>query len=135
MNREPKVGVAIIICRNNQVLLVKRKNVHGAGSWSTPGGHLDYGESPEHCAAREAKEEVGLDVENICFRAITNDVFDKPGKHYISIWMEAGSYTGEPSIAADYEVGELGWFPWDSLPKPLFLPLVNFLKGNRYPQF
>jgi len=34
MNRTPKVGVAIIISRNDKVLLIKRKNVHGAGSWS-----------------------------------------------------------------------------------------------------
>ena len=133
MNQIPNVGVAIIITRNNQVLLVKRKNVHGAGSWSTPGGHLDFGESPEFCAAREAKEEVGLDVVNIQFRAITNDVFETYGKHYISIWMDGESLSGEPNISADYEVAELGWFSWDSLPEPLFLPLENLLKGNCYP--
>jgi 8-oxo-dGTP diphosphatase len=133
MNQAPNVGVAIIISRNRKVLLVKRKNVHGAGSWSTPGGHLDFGESPEACAAREAKEEVGLDVINICFRAITNDVFETYGKHYISIWMDGECLHGEPKIAADYEVAELGWFDWDSLPQPLFLPIENLLKGNSYP--
>ena len=133
MNQAPNVGVAIIITRNNQVLLVKRKNVHGAGSWSTPGGHLDFGESPEFCAAREAKEEVGLDVVNIRFRAITNDVFETYEKHYISIWMDGEALSGEPKVSADYEVAELGWFAWDSLPEPLFLPFENLLKGNSYP--
>ncbi len=133
MNQEPKVGVAIIITRNDQVLLVKRKGVHGAGSWSTPGGHLDFGESPEVCAAREAKEEVDLNVVNIRFRAITNDVFESDGKHYISIWMDGESLSGEPKISADYEVAELGWFTWDSLPEPLFLPFEHLLNGNSYP--
>jgi len=133
MKQVPKVGVAILITKNNQVLLIKRKNVHGAGSWSTPGGHLDFGESPEFCAAREAKEEVGLDVVNIHFRAITNDVFETYGKHYISIWMDGEPLSGEPRISADYEVAELGWFAWDSLPRPLFLPFENLLKGNSYP--
>jgi 8-oxo-dGTP diphosphatase len=133
MNQEPKVGVAIIITRNNQVLLVKRKNVHGAGSWSTPGGHLDFGETPESCAAREAKEEVGMDVVNIRFRAITNDFFEMYGKHYISIWMDGECLSGEPIISADYEVAELGWFEWDSLPEPLFLPFENLLRGISYP--
>jgi 8-oxo-dGTP diphosphatase len=133
MNQVPKVGVAIIITRNDQVLLVKRKNVHGAGSWSTPGGHLDFGESPEFCAAREAKEEVGLDVVDIRFRAITNDIFGREEKHYISIWMDGECLSGEPRIAADYEVAELGWFAWASLPEPLFLPFENLLKGNSYP--
>jgi 8-oxo-dGTP diphosphatase len=133
MNQAQNVGLAIIITRNNQVLLVKRKNVHGAGSWSTPGGHLEFGETPEFCAAREVKEEVGLDVGNIRFRAITNDVFEKYGKHYITIWMDGESKSGEANITADYEVAELGWFAWDSLPEPLFLPFENLLKGNSYP--
>ena len=133
MNQAPKIGVAIIITRNDKVLLVKRKGVHGAGSWSTPGGHLDFGESLEVCAARETKEEVDLDVVNIRFRAITNDVFESDGKHYISIWMDGESLSGEPKISADYEVAELGWFTWDSLPEPLFLPFEHLLNGNSYP--
>ena len=81
----PRIGVGIIITRNNQVLLLKRLNVHGAGSWSTPGGHLEYGETPEECAAREVKEETNLDIFNISFKAITNDVFVTENKHYITI--------------------------------------------------
>ena len=76
MSHDPKVGVAIIITKDDQVLLMKRKGVHGTGTWSTPGGHLDFGETPEQCAAREA-EEVGLDVTDIRFRSITNDIFDQ----------------------------------------------------------
>jgi 8-oxo-dGTP diphosphatase len=133
MNQEPKVGVAIIITKNDQVLMMKRKGVHGIGTWSTPGGHLDFGETPEQCAAREAKEEVGLDVVDIRFRAVTNDIFDKTGKHYITIWMEGNSISNEPVIAAEDEVAEIGWFVWDSLPQPLFLSLENLLKENSYP--
>jgi 8-oxo-dGTP diphosphatase len=47
MSRLPRVGVGVIITRDDQVLLLKRKNVHGSGCWSTPGGHLDFGETPE----------------------------------------------------------------------------------------
>src|SRR5262245_38747463 len=132
MNPGPKVGVAIIITKENQVLLMKRKGIHGKGTWSTPGGHLDFGETPEQCAAREAKEEVGLEVVDIRFRAITNDIFDT-GKHYITIWMEGNSISNEPVIAAEDEVVEIGWFAWDSLPGPLFLSFENLLNGNSYP--
>ena len=133
MNPEPRVGVAIIITKNDQVLLMRRKGIHGKGTWSTPGGHLEFGESPEQCAAREAKEEVGLDVVDIRFRAITNDMFDTTGKHYITIWMEGDSISNDPVIAAEDEVAEIGWFAWDSLPQPLFLSLENLLKENSYP--
>ena len=133
MKQEPKVGVAIIITHNDQVLLMKRKGVHGRGTWSTPGGHLDFGETPEHCAAREAKEEVGLDVVDIRFRAVTNDIFESSGKHYITIWMEGNSTSIEPVFAAEDEVAEIGWFAWDALPEPLFLSLENLLEENSYP--
>jgi 8-oxo-dGTP diphosphatase len=132
MNQDPKVGIGIIITKDDQVLLMKRKGPHGKGTWSTPGGHLDFGETPEGCAAREAKEEVGLDVVDMRFRAVTNDLFEATGKHYITIWME-GKSIGEPFIAAEEEVAEIGWFAWDSLPQPLFLTLENLLKANSYP--
>ena len=133
MNREPKVGVAIIITKNDQVLLMKRKGIHEMGTWSTPGGHLEFGETPERCAAREAKEEVGLNVVDIRFRAVTNDVFEETAKHYITIWMEGKTTSNDPTIAVENEVAEIGWFAWDSLPDPLFLSLENLLKANSYP--
>ena len=132
MNQKPQVGTATIIIKDDKVLLMKRKGPHGQGTWSTPGGHLDFGESLEQCAAREAKEEVGLEVVNLRFRAVTNDIFESEGQHYITVWLE-GTPLGEPTIAAEREVEEIGWFAWDSLPQPLFLPLENLVKGNSYP--
>ena len=133
MSQSPKVGVAIIITRNDQVLLMKRKGAHGQGTWSTPGGHLDFGETPEQCAAREAKEEVGIDVVDIRFRAVTNDVFESTGRHYVTLWMEGRSLTETPTIAAENEVEEIGWYGWDALPEPLFLPLENLIHKSSYP--
>lgn len=129
----PRVGVGIIITKGNQILLLRRQNVHGSGSWSTPGGHLDFGESPEACAIREAKEETNVTVTNVRFRAVTNDFFAAEGKHYITLWLE-GDYTGgEPIVNAAYEVVEVGWFAWDALPQPLFLSLQHLLDGHCYP--
>ncbi len=129
----PRVGVGVIITKNQQVLLLRRRNVHGAGTWSTPGGHLDFGESPEQCAVREVKEETGLEIDAVAFRAITNDVFAAEGRHYITIWMEGRYGAGDPILAAPYEASEIGWFPWNALPQPLFLPLQHLLDGNCYP--
>jgi 8-oxo-dGTP diphosphatase len=132
MNQIPQVGTAIVIIKEDKVLLMKRKGPHGQGTWSTPGGHLDFGETPEQGAAREAKEEVGLEVTDVHFRAVTNDVFESEGQHYITIWFE-GKPIGEPTISSEREVEETGWFAWDSLPQPLFLPLENLVKENSYP--
>ena len=132
MSEKPQVGTAIIITKDDKVLLMKRKGSHSPDTWSTPGGHLDFGETLEGCAAREAKEEVGVDVVDVRFRAVTNDVFEETGRHYVTVWME-GKASGDPVIAAEREVEEIGWFDWDALPQPLFLPLENLVKENSYP--
>ena len=132
MSEKPQVGTALIITKDDKVLLMKRKGSHGAGTWSPTGGHVDFGETLEGCAAREAKEEFGIEVVDIRFRCVTNDVFESEGKHYVTIWLE-GKPIGEPFIAAEKEVADIGWFAWDALPQPLFLPLENLIQKNSYP--
>jgi 8-oxo-dGTP diphosphatase len=133
LQQRPHVGVSVLIRRQGDVLLLLRKGAHGAGTWAPPGGHLEYGETPEECARREVKEEVGVEVEDVSFRAVTNDVFAEPGKHYITLWMEASLAAGEPCVEASDEVAAVGWFSPDALPSPLFLPVLNLLAGRSYP--
>ena len=59
------------------------------GTYALPGGHLDFGESFEQCAAREVKEETGLNVQDVRFLTATNTVFGDAGKHYVTIFMTA----------------------------------------------
>ena len=132
MNAYPQIGVGVIIAKGDAVLLVRRKTVHGAGSWSAPGG-LDFGESLEQCAAREVMEETGIEITEIHFRAVTNDFFVPEDKHYITLWMEAEYLKGQPIVAAPYEISDFGWFSLNELPTPLFLPLQNLLAGRCYP--
>jgi 8-oxo-dGTP diphosphatase len=130
---EPKVGVGCILTRGGQVLLIRRKNVHGAGSWSTPGGHLEFGETPEQCAIRETQEEVGVTVSGVRFLALTNDVFTAAGRHYLTVWMQAEAFQGEPVVTAAYEADAMGWFDWTALPAPLFISFENLVRGSSYP--
>jgi 8-oxo-dGTP diphosphatase len=128
--QRPQVGVGVIISKDRQVLLIRRRSAHGEGTWSTPGGHLEYGESLQQCAIREAWEETGVTITNPVFRAITNDVFEKEQRHYLTIWMEGTYVSGEPAIQSPREASEVGWFPWDALPEPLFLPFEHLLTGQ-----
>ncbi|GCE07424.1 nucleotide triphosphate diphosphatase NUDT15 [Dictyobacter aurantiacus] len=133
MLNRPAVGVGVIIQNGDRVLLMKRRNSHGDGTWSMPGGHLEYGESPQECAIREAQEEVGVLIANPIFRTITNDIFEQEGKHYVTIWMEATYVSGEARVNSAREMSEVGWFTWNDLPTPRFLPLQHLLAQGYLP--
>ncbi len=75
MMQHAAVGIGIVIRRvDGKILLLQRKGSHGEGSWSVPGGHIDYGESLEHCAVREVREEVCIEVGSPHLIGISNDV-------------------------------------------------------------
>lgn len=130
-NKNVRVGVGVIVSKNNKILMIKRINSHGAGTWSTPGGHLDFGEDPVQCAIRECKEETDIDITNVKFKCITNDIFDE-GKHYITVWMQADYLSGKAKVNALNELNEIGWYEWESLPLPLFQSMINLTNGDYY---
>jgi len=138
MNMEherPKVGIGVIVLKDGKVLLGKRKSPLGVGTWSLPGGHLEYGESFEETACREAEEETGLnDLTNIVLVAVCNNIMSE--SHYVTIGMLAESETGEPKAMEPEKCDEWSWFDPEDLPSPLFEPsrknLESWRKGAFY---
>ena len=128
MNNQVRVGVAAVIFREGRILLGERIGSHGANTWATPGGHLELGESIEECAQRETLEETGLEVGAFRKLGFTNDIFEKEGKHYVTLYVVATSTSGEPQVMEPHQCKQWQWFDLDELPEPLFLPLVNLLK-------
>ncbi|OGF29795.1 DNA mismatch repair protein MutT [Candidatus Falkowbacteria bacterium RIFOXYD2_FULL_35_9] len=135
MPERPKVGVGVCIIKDNKVLLGKRKSAHGQRAWCFPGGHLEYGESWKDCAIRETLEEAGINIKNIQFSAVTNDIYTDEEKHYITIIMQADYDSGEVKIMEPDKCEIWQWFEWDEdkLPQPLFLPQQNLLKQQFNP--
>lgn len=128
-NERPKVGLGIYIFNSdNKLLLLKRQGSHGAGTWTAPGGHLEYGQSFLDCARMEAMEESGLRINEIEVLGVTNDIFESEGKHYITVHCLALSWEGEAKIMEKEKCLDMGWFSLDELPEPLFLSDINFFK-------
>lgn len=130
---------------NPRFLIGKRINAHGAGSWATPGGHLEFGETPEICAAREVLEETGLKVTNVRFLTATNDIMQADNKHYITLFMVCVRENDgeEPKVLEPDNCEAWEWASWEDLlkwvkqeaeaqsgvvEKKLFTPFLNLIR-------
>lgn len=131
MPPQVRVGVGVFIWKGGKFLMGKRRGSHGHDTWSVPGGHLEFGETIEACAKREAMEETGLSVTNVRFLALTEDKFKTDNKHYITIWVETDWQSGEPTITEPDKWVDQQWLNFQSLPEPLFEPCWQNLRKNR----
>ena len=129
--QRPLVGVAVIVIKDGKVLLGKRKNAHGAGTWQFPGGHLEFGESIEQCARREVMEETRLKLRRIRMGPYTNDVFEAEGTHYITLYVLANYDSGDLTLNEPHKCERWEWVAWPPpADKVLFLPIRNLLKQS-----
>jgi 8-oxo-dGTP diphosphatase len=133
MEKTPKIGVGVIIRKDNKVLLGQRKNAHGTGTWCPPGGHLEFMETIADCARRETDEESGLVITNIQNPVFTEDFFKEEDKHYITMLVTTDWGSGEPELREPHKCEEWKWFAWDELPTPLFLPMQNHIDAGYNP--
>jgi ADP-ribose pyrophosphatase YjhB (NUDIX family) len=96
-NPFPTVDI-IIELKEKGIVLIQRKNP--PLGWALPGGFIDYGESAEEAAVREAKEETGLDVELRGLVGVYSDPKRDPRFHTLSVVFKAEAF-GEPHACDD----------------------------------
>jgi len=134
LRKQPRVGVSLIVTNDDgHVLMGRRKGSHGAGSWSFPGGHLEHGEGIHECAIREMEEETGVTPYYVAETGqVTNDIFEREGLHYITIFVLASIRAERtPRVMEPEKCEEWKWVPWDDMPRDLFLPIRN-LRATGY---
>ncbi len=122
-----RVGLGVFVIKNGQFLLLQRKGAHGEGTWSVPGGHIEFGETFEDTAKREVEEETGITINNIRFAAVTNDYFKDEVKHYVTVWVLSDWAAGKVQNKEPEKCTGYGWYAFNQLPKPLFLPMQQLL--------
>jgi ADP-ribose pyrophosphatase YjhB (NUDIX family) len=112
--KNPFPTVDIIIETEGGIVLIQRKNP--PYGWALPGGFVDYGESLEKAAVREAKEETSLDIELVSQLGAYSDPARDPRFHTISVVFTAKAEG--PAHASDDAV-DIGIFTRDTLPDVL----------------
>ncbi len=124
----PKVGVSVLIYNDDKILIGLRKAKHAHHYWGLPGGHLEGGESFEHCALRETEEETGIALTGTTLLTVRNTIFFNEDKHYAVIFMVAKLPYGQVPTTMEPEKCEkwIWWNPKDNPPGPL-LPGLQML--------
>ncbi len=113
--RNPLLAVDIIIeMPGDGVVLIERKNP--PFGWAFPGGFVDYGESLETAAIREAREETGLDLENLVQFHAYSDPERDPRAHTVSVVFTA---VGKGVPKAGDDAKNLRTFSLNRLPENL----------------
>lgn len=116
-----KVGVAVVIFdADHNILLGKRTNVLGDGTWGLPGGHQKLGESLFECAKREVKEEVAIDLNKIELLEVAELVETGLDYQLVEIGYSSNSWEGILELKEHKYCSEWKFFNIKQLPKELF---------------
>jgi 8-oxo-dGTP diphosphatase len=122
--RNPLLSVDIIIrVAGMGVVLIERKNP--PSGWALPGGFVDYGESLEAAARREAREETGLELEGLKQFGAYSEPDRDPRHHTVTVVFTA---TGKGVPQAADDAANLRVFPLDELPKKLAFDHAKILR-------
>ena len=139
MSEKKRVGAGfgVMLLRDNKVLLGRRhvdpekadSLLHGAGTWTMPGGKFEFGESFEDGARRELMEETGIILEKVKVICVNNNKVDDA--HFVTVGFFSEYFDGEPRVMEPDEITEWHWFDLDNLPTPLFFPSERILENYK----
>lgn len=120
-------GCGVILINNKgQILMGKRSDnpltadseMHEEGTWSLPGGNIEYGETFYEAGRREVKEETNIDVKTLDVFCVQTDM--NQFAHYVSVGMMSKDFTGEAIVMEPGEIVTWKWFDKDKLPDNIF---------------
>lgn len=112
----PAPGAGVVVLRDKNVCLVRRKFEPKLGQWSLPTGFMEWDEDVSETAIREAQEETGLEVRLDGIFAVESGILP-PDIPVLVVFFRA-SETGGHLEAGD-DAAEVGFFPLSDLPRPI----------------
>jgi 8-oxo-dGTP diphosphatase len=135
------VGFGVMLLQDGKILLGRRHDdpqkaaslLNGAGTWTMPGGKLNFGESFEDGAKREVLEETGIVLRKARVLCVNQDMVESA--HFVTIGLFADEFSGKPKVMEPDEITEWRFFDLDNLPTPLYFPSEKFLKNYHLKKF
>src|SRR5437667_3851054 len=110
------VAVHLLLIREGCVLLLRRLNTgYEDGNYSVPAGHLDGGETVPQAAAREAREELVIDVRPEDCRVV-QVMHRRSTDERVDFFVTVDRWAGEICNGEPQKCDELAWFDLDHLP-------------------
>ncbi|MFA5954282.1 MAG: NUDIX domain-containing protein [Patescibacteria group bacterium] len=117
-------AVHLFLIKDGKILLLRRFNTgYEDGNYSVPAGHIDGEEKATSAMTREAKEEVGIDINEGQLR-MAHVMHRKSDEERIDFFFEATQWQGEPKNMETNKCDDLSWFSIDQLPSNI-IPYVK----------
>lgn len=114
---------AIIRNEKGEILFSQRKNTGFLdGKYQLPAGHIDGNETIAFAMARELKEEIAIDVEEIDLKVVhISHRVSFGGREYFDVYLEVSNFTGIPSINEPEKCSALNYFDIQNINKNDFV--------------
>ena len=125
---KPGLGVGVMIIKEGKILLGLRNSnkekasseLQGQGTWTMPGGKVEFMEKLVDAAKRELEEETSLKATKLDLLCISDDMTNTA--HYVTVAFIVREYTGEAKAMEPETILEWKWFDLNDLPTNLYNP-------------
>ena len=115
---KPYSAVYLLLLDEDRVLLLQRRNTgHRDGEYSLVAGHIETGESATEAMIREAREEVGIEVDRSALEPVHVIHRNSASRVYLDIFFAAEEWEGTPENREPEKCADLSWYDRSELPE------------------
>ena len=134
MEKIIKVGIGVLLIKNNQILLghrikdgVDTGGIYEPDTWCLPGGKQEYHETIFEGAIGEVKEETNLNISQIEVFNVVDYI--QLNNHYVTIHIISKNYDGDLKAMEPDKQDEWCWFEIEKLPNNIYSPSKKFIEA------